>query len=263
MLCPSCKKEIPEKTVVCPSCGQPTSAGAEAGPAPRTRETARAKRGPYALSSLLCGLFSVLLCVVLFPNIFAKGEWILLVVPLGLGLAAVALGHKAHRGIRRSGAQLKGSGLAVTGVVLGAVGLLLIGPFFYLGRQVRLYMQPGEVSPVGSLRQYVTACISYSNTHPERGFPANLSVLGPADDGLLDTVLAPPGGVNTATKSGYKFTYTPGQPDRQGRITGFTSSARPVKYEKTGKRSFFADETGVIRFTTEDRAATAHDQPLS
>ena len=39
--------------------------------------------------------------------------------------------------------------------------------------------------------------------------------------------------------------------------------ARPNKFKNTGRRSFFTDESGVIRFTAEDRAATAQDRPVS
>ncbi len=38
--------------------------------------------------------------------------------------------------------------------------------------------------------------------------------------------------------------------------------ATPLTYRVTGARSFYADETGVIRYTREDRPATAVDQPL-
>lgn len=39
--------------------------------------------------------------------------------------------------------------------------------------------------------------------------------------------------------------------------------ARPNKFGNTGRRSFFADESGVIRFTADDRAATLEDRPVS
>ncbi len=38
--------------------------------------------------------------------------------------------------------------------------------------------------------------------------------------------------------------------------------ARPLAYRVTGVRSFYADETGVIRYTREDRPATTVDRPL-
>ena len=51
--------------------------------------------------------------------------------------------------------------------------------------------------------------------------------------------------------------------ERQGKGgCGRTYTARPVAPGKTGYRSFFADETGVIRATSEDRAANVSDPPI-
>lgn len=119
-----------------------------------------------------------------------------------------------------------------------------------------------EVAAVASMRNYLSGCIFYSANHPDLGFPATLSLLGPAGDNSVDAELTPAGGGNTVARSGYRFTYTPGKVDTYGRVNTFTVSARPVKYGATGRRSFFVDESGWIRFTTEDRAATAADPPL-
>jgi len=61
----------------------------------------------------------------------------------------------------------------------------------------------------------------------------------------------------SGTKDGYTFTVSTGT----GNAT-YTIDARPITYDETGTRSFFADETGVIRYTTEDRPATSEDPPL-
>ena len=72
----------------------------------------------------------------------------------------------------------------------------------------------------------------------------------------------------------YFYTYTPGLPDREGRITTYTITARSISHTITGRavpkkpnepggvRSFFTDESARIRVTHEDRAATAQDLPL-
>jgi hypothetical protein len=41
-------------------------------------------------------------------------------------MAAVILGHLAHRQIRDSRGQMSGSGLATAGLVLGYVGLIIL-----------------------------------------------------------------------------------------------------------------------------------------
>ncbi len=43
----------------------------------------------------------------------------------------------------------------------------------------------------------------------------------------------------------------------------FTVNATPMIYGSTGTRSFFANETGVIRYTRESRPATADDLALA
>lgn len=60
-------------------------------------------------------------------------------------------------------------------------------------------------------------------------------------------------------ESGYKFetdVRSPVPPQQ------YTVIARPVRYGLTGTRSFYSDESGVIRFTDEDREPTTEDRPL-
>src|SRR5437867_433385 len=59
---------------------------------------------------------------------------------------------------------------------------------------------------------------------------------------------------------GYHFTYTPGPPDSRGHISSFTIRARPSFYGSTGSHSFFTDQSGVTRWTHEDREATVNDR---
>ncbi len=109
-----------------------------------------------------------------------------------------------------------------------------------------------EASAVGSMRTMHTALATYNAQH--HSYPEGVSAM----NDLLDPQLAcaqPP-----CQKSGYHFTYTLLPPDASG--ARYTISARPVKHGNTGFRSFFTDHTGVIRFTRDDRPATAKDEPL-
>jgi hypothetical protein len=114
-----------------------------------------------------------------------------------------------------------------------------------------------EIAVIGGLREIVTALVSYSAGFME--FPQRLEMLGGAPDGapttehagLLDPELA-----STQVRSGYRFSY------ERTSIDSYTITARPLEFGKSGTRNFFADESGVIRFTTEDRAATVNDPPL-
>jgi len=114
-----------------------------------------------------------------------------------------------------------------------------------------------EASGVGSLRDIITAQVEYARAHPDKGFASSLVELGPESGAaLIDSVLA------SGRKSGYVFILTAAPPDAHGRITHYTVIARPQKYGKQGTHSFFTDESGVQRFTTDDRAPTAQDPEL-
>ena len=72
---------------------------------------------------------------------------------------------------------------------------------------------------------------------------------------FIDEVLA------TGTKSGYTFVINvdnAGDGDE-----AYTATARPVTYGRTGVRSFFLDESGVIRFETANVPPTVDSAPLT
>lgn len=104
------------------------------------------------------------------------------------------------------------------------------------------------------------------------GYPPNLVALGPPPQdqqrGCNHANWLQDLGVLSGERDGYRFEYSPGPPvekPARGCVPGvksYTVTARPLRYRKTGKRSFFTDETGVIRYTEEDREATAQDSPI-
>lgn len=127
-----------------------------------------------------------------------------------------------------------------------------------------------ESTAVGSLRTINTSAIAYFSTY-ENGFSPSLAAMGPPPSGtafdcraadLVDERLA------SGEKSGYVFAYLPGPPVDKPvlgcppGVKSFAVSARPLKYGQTGRCSFYTDDSGVIRFTAEDRPATAQDQPI-
>jgi hypothetical protein len=114
-----------------------------------------------------------------------------------------------------------------------------------------------ESSAVGSVRTINTAQIEYARIHPDKGFASSLAELGPKPgDALIDEFLA------KGRRYRYVILLTAAPPDPSGHITQYTVTARPQKYGKYGTRCFFSDESGVIRFTAEDRAPTAQDPAL-
>ena len=105
-----------------------------------------------------------------------------------------------------------------------------------------------EASAISSIRSIVSSQITFSATLGS-GTYTNLAGLSTA--GLADSVLG------SGTKDGYTFASSAGS----GNVS-FTIDARPVTYGSTGNRSFFADESGVIRHNTADAAATTASPPL-
>jgi hypothetical protein len=120
-----------------------------------------------------------------------------------------------------------------------------------------------QKTAVGCIRSINTAEIYYAKEY-KKGWSPTLAALGvppeggkpsAAAAGLLDNSLT--GG----KKANHIFTYTPGMPDADGKISTYTLSVRPVKWHP-GLWNFFDDDSGKIRVTKENRAATVSDPPL-
>ncbi len=105
-----------------------------------------------------------------------------------------------------------------------------------------------EASAITTVRSVLTAETLYVTTVGSGKY----ATMGGLFSGMLvDSV------VGSSTKDGYVFAISLGAAD-----ASFTVDARPTGYFKSGIRSFFADETAVIRYTTADSAATASSSPL-
>ncbi len=105
-----------------------------------------------------------------------------------------------------------------------------------------------EASAITTVRSVLNAETLYVTTV---GGGKYASMGGLVSGMLVDTV------VGSSTKDGYIFAISLGAAD-----TSFAIDARPSGYNNSGIRSFFSDETAVIRYTTADSAATASDTPL-
>jgi len=166
---------------------------------------------------------------------------------------------------RLAGEDGWGSGDTIALIVIFLLISLLIGMYIIRDLHSPRQRAANQASAVLSLRIINTAEATYVDTYKGRYSPS-LAALGPPPEGtqpsaaaagLVDSLLAG-GGV----KSGYRFTYAPGPPDKAGHIQSYAVTARPSVYGATGNRSYFTDQSGVIRMTSEDRSATATDSPL-
>jgi len=122
-----------------------------------------------------------------------------------------------------------------------------------------------ETLAISSIRKIALSQRAYSRTVGKGNYATDLEVLGrpsvtdrlrelkgeipKAMPMLNDSVLS------SGTKDGYAFSTS-------GDTHAFTVNARPLTYGSTGTRSFFANETGVIRYTRETRPATVEDPTL-
>jgi type IV pilus assembly protein PilA len=142
--------------------------------------------------------------------------------------------------------------------LLIVVAIILIIAAIAIPNLLRSKMAANEASAVGSLRTLTTAQATYNSMYTV-GFATTYAELGPGNNScltanLIDAVLA------AGSKSGYIFTAfvtTPnltapavlaatGCPD--GAAT-WSTTANPVTCDSTGHRTFFVDQSGVIRFS--------------
>ena len=134
------------------------------------------------------------------------------------------------------------------------VRLLFFAVFVMVGLSymARGVMESPRTSPesyaISSMRTVVTSQFTYSKTIGRGTYADSLDLLYSSN--LIDSVLA------SGTKDGFTVTVSTGAGN-----TSFAIYVRPITYE-TGTRSFFSDETGVIRYTAEERPATVDDNPL-
>ncbi|HXC31247.1 MAG TPA: prepilin-type N-terminal cleavage/methylation domain-containing protein [Verrucomicrobiae bacterium] len=123
-------------------------------------------------------------------------------------------------------------------------------------------MAANETAAVESLRTFNGSVLLYNNSYG--GFPHALADMGPAPGGgatssasadLIDSVLA------SGVKSGYRFVYAPGTSDPAGNVLSYSITATPVAPGSSGQRSFFTDQSGTIRASS-NGVADATSAPL-
>ena len=243
--CPYCAEAIQDDTVQCPFCTTSLVAHAVLPGAQAPSIPGEAQTSGKAIASLVCGIFFFV---------------------LPAAIVAVVMGHLSLSDIRRGAGRLAGRGMAISGLVLGYVGLsflpVLIIAAIAIPNLLRSRMAANEASAVGSLRSYSYAMGAYAEKCPKIGFPQSLANLGTGRGDceraeLLDDSL----GTRAPVKSGYAFHYTPGERDDLGQIISFTLTADPITQGTTGLRHFYVDQTEVIRWNSA-WPADAHSPPL-
>jgi hypothetical protein len=261
MICYLCSAENPIDGRYCLKCGALLQGQRGI---PRPVHDFEAAHAPYtgpggtsgkAIGSLVCGLVFFF-----FPS----------------SIAAILLGHWALAEIRRSGGRLSGTGMAKTGLVLGYAGITIV-PILIVAAIVVPYMRrtrtiENELVTVRSLRKIIYAENEFNDSWAN-GFSPDLATIGGAGGGvdtcdrarLIDDVLA------SGSLKDYRLIYDATGPtvSQQGAAArgctragskNFEIHAEPVTRRTAAQPSFFADQTGVIRYNPSG-PATAKSRP--
>ena len=159
------------------------------------------------------------------------------------------MGHLALSQIKRSAGRLKGSGMAIAGLVLGygvvaCLPIILIIAAIAIPNLLHARMAANESSAAASVRTLLTAELTYTTAHPDKGYTCTLGDL--KNDGAIGDDLA------NGSKVGYVFELVGCKAENpDGPNSQFQVIAYPITKGSSGVRAFCSDQTNVIRYTTD------------
>lgn len=211
----------------CKACGAPMNQRADNFPSPAPTYTnqhgTESANKRLATTSLVLGIVNFL-------------TWGLLGVG---GVIGIVLGWKAMNRAKREPWMYGGHGMAIAGFVLSIVSLV---SFAFLGLIAAIAVPnmfaarraANEASAIVSVRAIASSESIYRETYNKYGSLEELAGMG-----LIDAQLA------TGTKNGYTFTVNLTAAETTGE--GFEVISVPVSYHRTGNRSFYVDDSYIIR----------------
>lgn len=175
---------------------------------------------------------------------------------IGVGaITGIILSCMAMSRVKRDPWQYGGRGMAIAALVLNIVTLVSVVPVGIIAaiaipNLLAARRAANEASAIYSLRQISSAQEFYYNNFQKYGTLNEL-----AAQNLIDTKLA------TGTRNGYKFTIELTTDETDG--VGFAAVGVPVDYRSTGNRSFYVDQSFVIRAGDNSGGpSTKMDEPL-
>ena len=173
---------------------------------------------------------------------------------LGIGaIVGIILSVKAMGRVSREPWKYGGRGMAIAGLVLSITALASAVPIGIIAaiavpNLLAARRVANEASAIASMRIITSAEAAYQSNFAKYGTLEEL-----AANGLIDPNLG------SGTKNGYNFTITLDSENPEG----FEATGVPVSYRDTGTRSFYVDETFVIRAADNfGGPSTKMDQPL-
>jgi type IV pilus assembly protein PilA len=139
--------------------------------------------------------------------------------------------------------------------LLIVIAIILIIITIALPKLNRARMFAQETAAIGAIRTIHTAQVQYTSQYGR--FATTLAELGPPASGAPSAASAELIGSDLASgeKGGYKFTMT-------GNPTGYQINAIPVAYNATGSRTFYSDQTMVIRENSGSDPATPQSKEI-
>ncbi len=164
---------------------------------------------------------------------------------LPFAIVSLVFGYLSLYDIRKSAGQLTGRGLAITGIVLGylgvvvTIGVIALGIYSMRSDRREAMKATDESSVVSSVRTLNAAEISYARAHPQEGFSCSLSDLSKSW-GIDPEVVR-------GKKNGFVFELESCEPAKK---VGPIAKYRVVAYmpvRKPGVPAYCSDESDVIR----------------
>jgi len=204
----------------------------------RGRSDGKLKKG-LAISSLVIGIFSFLTMGL-----------------LGIGATVgITLGIIALVKTNRNPSEYGGKGLAIAGLVLSSLSAIVMPVAIIAAIAIPNLLASrraaNEGFTIAVLRRILSAEATYYGVHGKYGTLDQLAL-----DQLIDPELA------AGTRHGYKFKIDISTLEFPGQ-SGFEAVGAPVTYPSSGRRSFYINETGVIRVADKHGTdATKLDPPL-
>lgn len=221
----------------CKSCGAPLSQRSGSLPQASMSSDSEGEQKGMAIAALILGLLSF--------STFGL---------LGVGaVIGIILSVKAMGRVNREPWRYGGRGMAIAGLVLSITSLASAVPIGVIAaiaipNLLAARRAANEGSAIHSLRTICEAEFAYQSNFAKYGSLKEL-----AANSLIDRNLG------SGTKNGYNFTITVDSSNPEA----FEVTGVPVEYRSTGIRSFFVDETFVIRAGDNyGGPATKMDEPL-
>ena len=111
---------------------------------------------------------------------------------------------------------------------------------------LRSRMSANEAAAIGSLKTLAAAETDYNNNSSPHTYTGSLDCLGSGNGAGGVSFIDP--ALSSGLKSGYMISLTMStNADANGSYWAWSSTAWPVVYASTGIRTFYIDETAVIR----------------